>query len=152
MFARIATCLTPVLLASLAGVASTPLTAESATNGGGVVMKALYPGDASCFAVNSWSGIVNNCATARWISTTLPVPTGWHGTNMTVYGNSTMCHTVSTNGVGNAAHQGPDTWTLSGPKNWQTLNTGDRYAWDWSPVLFECLLESGGIVGGFTAL
>jgi hypothetical protein len=128
------------------------MTAESATNGGGVALKALYPGDASCFSGYSFAGVINNCTTARWISTTLPVPTGWHGTNVTVYGNGTMCHTISTNGVGNGANLGADIWTLAGPKNWQTLNTGDRYVWDWSPVLFECLLESGGIVGGFTAL
>lgn len=151
MFARIATSLTPVLVAALAGVASTPMTAESATNGAGIALKAFYPSDAGCFSGYSYAGVVNNCSTARWISTTLPVPAGWHGTSVSVYGNGSMCHTISTNGVGNGANLGPDTWTLAGPKTWQTLNTGDRYVWDWSPVLFECLLESGGIIGSFTA-
>jgi hypothetical protein len=141
-----------MLLAALVGVASSPITAESATNGAGVVMKPLYPGDTNCFSVNSYSGIVNSCASARWISTTLPVPGGWHTTNVSVYGNNTMCHTISTNGVGNGANLGADTWTLAGPKTWQTLATGDRFVWDWSPVLFECLLESGGVIGSFTAL
>ena len=89
MFARIATCLTPVLLAALAGVASTPMTAESATNGAGVALNAYFPGDAGCFSGTSFAGVINNCSTARWISTTLSVPPGWHATSVSIIGNST---------------------------------------------------------------
>ena len=151
MFDRIATCLTPVLLGALAGVVSAPMTAESATNGAGVALKAYYSSDDSCFSGYSFAGIINNCTTARWVATTLPVPAGWHSTSVSLFGNSSFCHSVSTNGVGNGANVGPDVWTTAGPKSWQTLNTGDRYVWDWSPVVFRCLLESGGIIGSFTA-
>jgi hypothetical protein len=148
MFTRLATCLIPVL----AGTLGISTDARSATNGAGVVLKAYYPGDASCFSAWSYGGIANNCASARWVSTSLPVPWGFHGTSVSIYGSSSYCHTVSTNGVGNGANVGADTWTVAGPKTWQTLNTGIRYVWDWSPVVFECLLESGGVIGSFTAV
>jgi hypothetical protein len=123
----------------------------AAVNGPGIVFKAAFPEDAGCLSVSSYGGIVNNCATARWVKAALPISEGWHPTSVSIYGNSSMCYTVSTNGVGNGAHIGADTWTLAGPKAWQTLNTGDRYVWSWSPLLFSCLLESGGTIGSFSA-
>ena len=150
MFTRIASRLVPVL--ALVGGLGFAMDAHSAANGAGLTFKAYYPSDAGCFSSSSYGAIVNNCPDARWLSTSLPVPGGWHGTNVSIYGNGSMCQTVSTNGVGNGANIGAETWTVAGPKTWQTLNTGDRYVWDSSPVVFRCLLESGGVVGSFTAL
>jgi hypothetical protein len=126
--------------------------AEAATNGAGVALRAYFPGDESCFSGASYGAVVNNCTTARWLLTSLPVPTGWHTTNVSMFGSNSLCRTVSTNGVGNGANVGPDTWTVAGPQTWQTLATGDRFVWDSSPVVFECLLEPGGIIGSFTAI
>jgi hypothetical protein len=152
MLKRVATCLIPVLVGAFVGVASTPMEAQSATNGGGLLLHAYFPSDAGCFTTSSYGGIVNNCPSARWLSTSLSVPSGWHTTSVSIFGSNSMCLTVSTNGVGNGANVGANTWTVAGPQTWQTLSTGDRFVWDWSPVVFECLLESGGVVGSFTAL
>jgi hypothetical protein len=114
-------------------------------------VQGLLRSDQGCFSASSYGGIVNNCNDARWISTSLAVPSGWNSTSVSIFGNNSMCMTVSTNGVGNGAHVGADTWTLGGPKTWQTLNTGNRFVWDWSPVVFRCLLEGGGVIGSFTA-
>lgn len=126
--------------------------AQSATNGAGLTLRAYFPSDAGCFSASSYGGISNNCPDQRWLSVSLPVPSGWHTTNVSIFGNNSMCQTVSTNGVGNGANVGAETWTLAGPRTWQTLATGDRFVWDWSPVVFRCLLEGGGVIGSFTAI
>jgi hypothetical protein len=150
MLKNIVTRLLPALaIAAVFGFSAQE--AQSATNGAGFAFHANYPGDAGCFQVSSYGGIVNTCASAREITVSLPVPEGWHNTTISIYGSGSWCQTVSTNGVGNGANIGAQTWTTAGPKTWQTLNLGDRYVWNWSPVVFRCGLEAGGVIGSFTA-
>jgi hypothetical protein len=128
--------------------------AISGVNGPGVDFKAAYPADDACFQLSgsSYAGITNTCSTARLIVATLPITNeGWHPTSVSLFGSNSWCQTVSTNGVGNGAHVGPATWTTAGPQTWQTLNTGDRYVWSWSPLAFRCVLEPGGVIGSFSA-
>lgn len=126
--------------------------AGAAWNGSGSQMKAYYPNESDCLVTNSYAGIINNCTYSVYVNATLAVNTEtWHATSVSMYGSNSWCQTVSTNGVGNGANLGATTWTVAGPKTWQTLNTGSRYVWSWSPVLFWCLLEPGGVIGSFTA-
>jgi len=116
--------------------------------GPGVTMNAYYASDVGCFNGQSYGAITNNCSTSRWVVGTLDVSQNvYHATSVYVYGSSTMCHSVQINGVGNGADVGPDTWTTAGPKTWQNLNTGSRYAFSGTGLLFRCLLEPGGIIG-----
>jgi hypothetical protein len=139
-------------LCALAAVGSLAGSAFSQVNGPGIDFKAVYPGDAACFQVNSYGGIINTCTTARLIQASLPITSeGWHSTSVSLYGSNSWCQTVSTNGVGNGAHVGALTWTTAGPQTWQTLNTGDRYVWYWAPLAFRCVLEPNGVIGSFSA-
>lgn len=138
---------------AIAGVAVLVTNADAAWNGSGSQMKAYYPSDAGCVRTNSFAGIINTCSYSVYVNATLPVqPEAWHATSVSIYGSNSWCQTVSTNGVGNGANLGSETWTVAGPQTWQTLNTGSRYVWSWSPLLFWCYLEPGGSVGSFTAL
>lgn len=148
MFSRIAACLIPVLVGGLAIATD----AHAETNGAGLTFRAYFPSDESCFSATSYGAIVNTCTTARWMSASLPVPSGWHDTNVSIFGDNSMCQTVSTNGVGNGADVGAQTWTTAGPQTWQLLDLGSRFVWDTTPVVFRCLLEPSGIVGSFAAL
>jgi hypothetical protein len=128
--------------------------AGAAVNGPGIHFKAAFASDASCFSrySPSFAGLINNCASSREIIATLPLTqVGWHPTSVSIYGNNSWCQSLSTNGVGNAAQVGPEVWTTAGPMNWQTLNLGDRYNWGWSPLVYRCWLQSGGIIGSFSA-
>jgi hypothetical protein len=139
-----------MLVAVCAGVLA--VSAQAAWNGSGSQMKAFYPSDAGCIRTNSYAAVINTCSYAVYVNATLPVASeGWYNTSVSLFGSNSWCQSVSTNGVGNGANIGANTWTVAGPQTWQTLNTGSRYVWSWSPVLFWCLLEPTGQVGSFTA-
>jgi hypothetical protein len=115
-------------------------------------MKAYYATDAACFSSFNYGAVINTCPTARWLSTSLSVPAGWHSTSVSIFGNNSYCHTATTNNVGMPYSIGPDVGTLTASRDWNSLDTGDRFVYDWSPVVFECLLESNGVIGSFSAL
>jgi hypothetical protein len=116
----------------------------------GIHFKGANPGDADCIVRHSYSGVRNDCPTARTVVATVPVTAvGWYNTTVSVYGNNSWCRTTTVNGVGNGAHLGSATWTVAGPMTWQTLNTGSRYVWQDMSIVFDCELQSGGVIGGF---
>lgn len=134
-------------------VASLGLFATSASanaNGAGFDFRTANPADAGCLSLSSYGGVVNNCSTSKLITASLSVPAGVYATSVSIFGSNSYCQTVSTNGVGNGANVGAATWTVAGPPTWQTLNTGSRSVWSWSPVVFRCYLESGGVIGSFS--
>ncbi|RKG89749.1 hypothetical protein D7V97_42395 [Corallococcus sp. CA053C] len=117
----------------------------------GSAFKASFAGDVSCLNVQSYSAMRNDCTTARLVTATVPMWTvGWHPTSVSIYGNNSWCETTTVNGVGNGANLGATTYTLAGPLSWQTLNTGDRYVWEDSAIVFRCNLQPGGVIGGFS--
>ncbi|MBN9688030.1 MULTISPECIES: hypothetical protein [unclassified Corallococcus] len=117
----------------------------------GAAFKAAYAADAACFNVSSFSALVNNCSTLREAIATVPMWTvGYHPTTVQIYGNNSWCESTTVNGVGNGAHLGAITYTLAGPMQWQTLNTGDRYVWEDYAIVIRCGVQSGGALGGFT--
>ncbi|WP_164013881.1 hypothetical protein [Pyxidicoccus trucidator] len=125
--------------------------AGAAVNGAGFDFRAMNPADAGCLVRSSFGGVVNNCSTSKEVTASLSVTTtGVHPTSISMFGSNSWCQSVSTNGVGNGANVGAFTWTVAGPQTWQTLNTGDRTVWSWSPVVFRCSLEAGGIIGSYT--
>jgi hypothetical protein len=126
--------------------------AEAAVNGPGFEFKAVTANDVSCFSRSSYGGLVNNCSTAKEVTATLPITAeGWYATTVTVYGSNSWCQSVSTDGFGNGAHVGPAAWISGASKTWLTLDTGSRYVWATTPLVFRCWLESGGIIGQFSA-
>ncbi|MBN8469567.1 hypothetical protein JYJ95_23945 [Corallococcus exiguus] len=117
----------------------------------GIAFKAAYAGDTSCFNVHSYSGIRNDCTTARTVIVSVPMWTvGNHPTAVSIYGNNSWCDTTTVNGVGNGANLGATTYTVAGPMTWQTLNTGTRYVWEDTAIVFTCGLQAGGIIGAFS--
>ncbi|WP_347985792.1 hypothetical protein [Methylomonas sp. AM2-LC] len=139
---------TGLLFSSL--LLANPAFAQS--NGPGNALHAAYPSTANCITTSSYAGVTNTCGYPVLVVGSLQVATGWHSTSVSIYGNNSNCQFLSTNGVGNGSNLGPVTYTLSGPKTWQTLNTSSIYVWDWSPLIVRCSLESGGIIGSFTAI
>lgn len=145
---RLATRLLPLVTLISGGLLVSD--ARSASNPGSD-FKSGYAGDVGCISQINYGAIYNHCATAREVVATITVEPGWHPTSVTIYGNSTWCHTVTTNTVGNAAHIGTEVWTTAGPDSWQTLNTGNRYVWAGYALVFRCSLEPGGQIGIFNA-
>jgi hypothetical protein len=114
----------------------------------GVTFKASSGGDTGCLNRHSYGGIRNDCTYSVEVVGSVVVPEGWHATSINVYGNNSWCQSVSTGGNANSASTvGDATWTLAGPDAWNTLNTGDRYVYWNSTLVFRCSLESGGIIG-----
>jgi hypothetical protein len=152
MLTCVARCLIPATIGAVVALAKVQTDAHSATNGAGLIMKAYYATDAACFSSFNYGAVINTCPTARWLSTSLSVPAGWHSTSVSIFGNNSYCHTATTNNVGMPYSIGPDVGTLTASRDWNSLDTGDRFVYDWSPVVFECLLESNGVIGSFSAL
>jgi hypothetical protein len=142
--------LTGMLFSSMALLAN-PVFAQ--TNGAGIDLHAAYPSAASCITTSSYAGVTNTCSYSVLVEGTLQgLATGYHTTSVSIYADNSSCQFLSTNGVGNGSFLGPVTYAVSGPKSWQTLNTGSIYVWSWSPLIVRCTLESGGIIGSFTAI
>lgn len=145
------------LVSMLAGVISLVANQTLAVTGPGATMKNSYPQDNSCLSTSSYGGIINNCAYSVQVVGTLQLSPGNHPTSIRINGNNSWCQTLSINGVGNAAFVGPQVYTSSGPKNWQTLNLGTLSVYDGpdgnseTGTLFSCSLEAGGVIGNFTA-
>lgn len=141
----------------LAGVISLVANQALAVTGPGATMKNSFPQDNSCLSTSSYGGIINNCSYSIQVVGTLQLSPGSHPTSVRIYGNNSWCQTVSINGVGNGASIGSQVYTTSGPKDWNTLNLGNLYVYDGpdgnseTGTLFRCSLETGGIIGNFTA-
>lgn len=141
----------------LAGVISLVANQALAVTGPGATMKNSFPQDNSCLSTSSYGGIINNCSYSIQVVGTLQLSPGSHATSVRIYGNNSWCQTVSINGVGNGASIGSEVYTTSGPKDWNTLNLGNLYVYDGpdgnseTGTLFRCSLETGGIIGNFTA-
>ena len=146
---------TGYLASVLAGVISLVAGPALAVTVPGAAMKNSLPQDNSCLSTESYGRIVNNCTYSVEVVGTLPSPTGWHPTSISMLGNNSWCQTVSINAVGNGAYFGGGTqnpvYTTAGPKVWQTLNLGNLYVYDNTGLIFRCGLEAGGAVGNFTA-
>ena len=124
--------------------------AQSSSNAPGIVLKAAFASDAGCLSRTTYADIRNNCSYAVEVAGFLPILSeGWYPTKVVLYGNSSWCQSVSTNGVGNGAHIGAVVWTTAGPDSWQVLNLGDRYVWSWAALTFRCGLEPGGHIGEY---
>ena len=121
----------------------------SSSTSPGTDFQAGYAGDVGCISQTNYGAIYNHCATAREVVAAVEVQPGWHPTYVSIYGNSSWCHTVTTDGNGNAPHIGPDVWTTAGPDSWQTLNTGNRYVWAGTALVVRCGLEPGGQISLF---
>ncbi|MEH1831249.1 MAG: hypothetical protein V7L29_03990 [Nostoc sp.] len=145
------------LVSMLAGVISLVANQALAVTGPGATMKNSYSQDNSCLNTINYGGIINNCAYSVQVVGTLQLSPGNHPTSIRINGNNSWCQTLSINGVGNAAFVGPQVYTSSGPKNWQTLNLGTLSVHDGpdgnseTGTLFRCSLEAGGVIGNFTA-
>ncbi|MCC5623988.1 hypothetical protein, partial [Nostoc sp. CHAB 5715] len=118
------------LVSMLAGVISLVANQALAVTGPGATMKNSYPQDNSCLSTSGYGGIINNCAYSVQVVGTLQLLPGYHPTSIRINGNNSWCQTLSINGVGNAAFVGPQVYTSSGPKDWQTLNLGTLFVYD----------------------
>jgi hypothetical protein len=118
----------------------------------GVTFKSADGGSAGCLKQHSFGGIRNDCSDAVMVVGSAVVPEGSHSTYVEMFGNSSWCQAVSTGGNANSASKpGSVVWTSSGPDAWSRLNTGDVFVYWNSTLVFQCLLESGGIIGSAVA-
>jgi len=140
------------LVSMLTGVISLVANQALAVTAPGATMKNSFPQDNSCLSTLNYGGIINNCNYSVQVVGSLQLSAGYHATSIyQISGNNSWCQTVSINGVGNGNSVGPQVYTTSGPKVWQTLNLGNLYVYEGSGVIFRCSLEAGGGIGTFTA-
>jgi len=141
-FVAVGTSLGLTLVSAVAGAAAIP----------GATFQAAQGGNAGCLNRHSYGGIRNDCSYSVEVVNSIVVPDGWRQTSVNIYGNNSWCQSVGTGGNANSSSTpGPIVWTLAGPDAWNTLNTGDRpVSWN-TPLVFTCMLESGGIIGSAIA-
>ena len=138
------------LAAGIATVGSSHSASADEVKSTGLEFKAAYASQASCLSRSgsSYAGVQNTCSYRVEVVAWIPIVTaGWKDTSVFVFGNNTWCQTVATNDVGNGANIGSTVWTTAGPETWQSLNTGSRYVWSWSPLLVRCGLDAGETIG-----
>jgi hypothetical protein len=143
LFAIVAACV-------LAGDASANVNAP------GLAFHGAYPWDEACLhrSSASFGSVRNVCSTNVMVVAWLPVTTpGWYSTSVYAHGaGATWCASYTLDWLnGNVMHMGEMTWHSPGPMAWQSLDTGDRYVWSNTPLMFRCLIEPDGHLGAFHA-
>jgi hypothetical protein len=120
----------------------------------GVDFKPAVAPSASCLVSPSAGVLRNDCPGVQEIVATLPnLPAGPHATSVMLFGTVlSACRSMTIGPQGGGVEVGPLTASPIPGMSWRTIDTGIRNSlFGTVPIVFRCMLESGGMIGSFRA-